>query len=612
MWTHRQILINLNLKNIRRGIAELGASAGAILGTAGVVCGACFCLALAGAGGAEAPSRPLATTELLPAGDTNVIATYDGGRVSAGAVAEAEEEPRFVVEAERYAPTNAISRDEKLARHLAALQILVDEARRRGLDQAPEWRLQTKFLEQHLLREALITELLQGVLLSDEEVARYYESNKFRLLTIQAFEARRIGVQTRKHGEQARERAQEALALLRNGRDFGEVARQYSDLALAAAQTNTYPADFWGKAGALALADLGEGRVSEPLSTAEGWELVYPVRIRVADSVSREEALQYARQMLASQAANRQLEELGRVAAAAHALVPGGEAARAAGDPAAAEVIACGKFSLTAEEVQAWARQRSRAVPEFAQLAQQLKEELGDALELGELARDMGLGQRPEFQRRWRYEQARGLSHQARMVLIPEYLSGLQFAESRLADYYQDQWTGTVDARLDYDVLVVPLGVRADAEAEERAAAREQAQAAARKLIARFWEGATLEQLAGEDARLQLITGQSRLFQAGSMLEPLVAGLQPGQIALEPYEDFGGYCVIRVNRYEASRKMPYEMARPYVIEHFRREVERDLRQNFEVFLLAQKHFKFKPEAAGPAAADSQLMGKQRK
>jgi hypothetical protein len=54
------------------------------------------------------------------------------------------------------------------------------------------------------------------------------------------------------------------------------------------------------------------------------------------------------------------------------------------------------------------------------------------------------------------------------------------------------------------------------------------------------------------------------------------------------------------------------MARPYVIEHFRREVERDLRQNFEVFLLAQKHFKFKPEAAGPAAADSQLMGKQRK
>jgi hypothetical protein len=172
------------------------------------VCGVGFCLALAGAGAAESPSRSLAATELLPAGDTNVIATYDGGRVSAGAVAEAGEEPRFVVDAERYAPTNAISRDEKLARHLAALQILVGEARRRGLDQAPEWRLQTKFLEQHLLREALITELLQGVLLSDEEVARYYESNKFRLLTIQAFEARRIGVQTRKHGEQARERAQ--------------------------------------------------------------------------------------------------------------------------------------------------------------------------------------------------------------------------------------------------------------------------------------------------------------------------------------------------------------------------------------------------------------------
>ncbi|HOX55286.1 MAG TPA: peptidylprolyl isomerase [Candidatus Paceibacterota bacterium] len=585
-----------------------------------VVAGAWLGLALILATHAELPTNQLPAGQLLPTGDTNTVATYDGGSITAGDLAEYSAEPHFLADAERNAPTNAISLDEKVARHLAALRILVGEARQRGLDQEPGWKLQAKLMEQRVLSRTLIEEIRQGVFLSDKEVADYYEANKFKLLTIQAIEARRIGISAQKHGDQALARAKEALALIRGGQDFGAVAKRYSDLDLKTAQTNTYPPDLWGKEGVMALAELGEGKVSDPLPVADGFELVKVVQMQLPANISREEAMHFARQVLAGELAGRRMEEMMKAAETAFPFVnvqtnpPSSNPNHQLSTPHLSTngVLRCGQFVLTEEDIGALAGERASLGMPTQELLEMIKRDHGQQIQLGEMARGMGLDKRPGFQQRLRYELNKRLAYQSTMALIPEYLAGLQFEESRLADHYQDQWKGTVDARLDYDVLVVPLGVAADASAEDRETARTNALAKAKTLIARFWEGTAFEQLAGGDASLQLITGQSRLFQAGSMLEPLVAGLQPGQIALEPFEDFGGYCVIRVNKYEASRKTPYEMARPYIAEHFRRQVEMDLRRDFEPFLLEQKHFKFKPAAAGPAASDPKPMGESGK
>jgi len=573
------------------------------------VCGACLWLAFTFTAGADSLTNQAPSTGSRLTGDTNVVASYDGGSISAGDVAEAREEPRFVAEAEQNAPTNAVSLDEKIARHLAATRILVGEARQRGMDKAAGWKLQSKLIEQRVLGEALVEDIRQGVSLSDKEVADYYEANKFKLLTIQAIEARRIGFSARKHGDKALERAKEALALIRGGQDFGAVAKRYSDLDLKAAQPNTYPPSLWGKEGAMALAELGEGKVSDPLPVADGFELVKVVRMQLPANVSREEAMHFARQVLAGELAGRRMRE---TLQAAETGFPFTAVQTNQSSSTNLALLRCGQFVLTEEDLRAFAEARDFPESDTQSLLEVIKQDHGEQIRLGEMARGMGLDERLGFQRRLRYEWDKRLSHLAKMALIPEHLATLQFEESRLADHYQDQWKGTVDARLDYDVLVVPLGVAPDAPAEEQETARTNALAKAKNLIARFWEGTAFEQLAGGDASLQLITGQSRLFQAGSMLEPLVVGLQPGQIALEPYEDFGGYCVIRVNKYEASHKTPYEMARPYIVEHFRRDVETDLRQNFEPFLLQQKHFNYKPEAAGRAASGSNPTGEPRK
>ena len=121
-------------KIVDPGIAATFWRACASSRTARTVCGACLWLALTSVAGAASLTNQAPPSESRLAGDTNVVARYDGGSISAGDVAEAKEEPRFVADAEQNAPTNAISLDEKLARHLAATRILLSEARRRGLD----------------------------------------------------------------------------------------------------------------------------------------------------------------------------------------------------------------------------------------------------------------------------------------------------------------------------------------------------------------------------------------------------------------------------------------------------------------------------------------------
>ena len=91
-----------------------------------------------------------------------------------------------------------------------------------------------------------------------------------------------------------------------------------------------------------------------------------------------------------------------------------------------------------------------------------------------------------------------------------------------------------------------------------------------------------------------MMSGQSRTVSEGSALAPLVAGLKAGEVAAEPYEDFGGYCVVRVSKYEPRRKMPYELARNYIIQDFRTEGLGDLRKDFESVLLNKHHFAFGP------------------
>ena len=562
--------------------------------------GALLCFLLVPAARSDSPTNQSPPAEARAAGDTNAIATYDGGSIMAGEVAEYVGEPHFLADADQNAPPNAaMAQEEKLARHLAAVRILVKAARERGFA-GPGWPLEAKLIEQGMLAQALTDEIRRGVVVSEQEVNEQYATNRFKLLGFQTVEAGRIGISAKKHGDKALERAKEALALIRGGQDFAAMATQYSDLEPKLAQKETYPADFWGKPGGMVLAELGEGKVSDPLPVPDGFELLKVERIYLKGNPGPEEAKANLRVMLNEMAVEDRLAEMSRSATMAFPFV----VAQTNPPPSTLNpqpstnvvLLRCGQFALTQEDTRAYARQRGLSEADEQNLPETTKREHGYEMQMGELARSMGFDKRPDVQKALRYELDKQLAAKARTALLPELAAGLAFEEGRIRKAYDETFKATFDPLLEYDLLVVPMGVPPNATAEARETARTNALAKAQALIQRIQDGASFDALAGGEAGTQLMSGQSRTVSEGSALAPLVVGLNPGEVATQPYEDFGGYCVVRVNKYEPRRKMPYELAKNYIVQDFRTEGLDDLRKNFEPVLLNKHHFTFGPPA----------------
>jgi len=260
-------------------------------------------------------------------------------------------------------------------------------------------------------------------------------------------------------------------------------------------------------------------------------------------------------------------------------------------------LLRCGQLTLSKEEVRGLAVQRGAPAMEDQKMIEILKQESGYHIQMGELARSMGFDKRPDVRRALRYELDKQLAEKARRALLPELVAELPFPEERIREAFDKTFTATFAPQMQYDALVVPLRVPANATAEEREAARTNALAKAEEIIRRAQDGTKLEEIASGDSACQWMPGQSRVVNEGSALAPLVAGLKPGEVATQPYEDFGGYCVIRVAKSEPRRKMPYELAKNYIVQDFRNEAVGELHRNFETALLNKHHFAFGRTAA---------------
>jgi len=531
-----------------------------------------------------------------PGAGTNLAATYDGGQVSNTEVVERLSEPWFVTEAEQNAPTNAqMGQVEHVARHLAALHILVDAARKRGFDKRPGWGLEVKLSEQTVLAQALSDEVRRQTFVSDKEASEEYRTNKFMFIGIESIEARMIGIRASKHGEKALARANEALKLIKAGQDFGAVASRFSDLAQEAAQSNAYPADKWGKGAGRALAELGEGRISEPLPVADGYEIVKVERLHLVGNSSAEEAKAQVLRILFEKAVVERMDQITKGAGDAIAFVPSTINSQLSTNPV---LLRCGQFELTRQDVRGLAAERGVPAIEDQKMVEVIRQESGIQIQDGELARRMGLDKRPEVQKAQRDALDKRLAEKAKRALLPELVAEMTFDEGRIRNSYESKFTATFEPLMQYDLLVVPLRVPAGASAEERQTVVSNTLAKAQELVKQATEGSSLKALAAADSSLQLMLEQSRTVREGSALYPLVAGLKEGEIAAEPYEDFGGYCVLRVNKYEPRRKMPYDLAKNYILEEFRTQALWELRHNFEPVLLNKYHFAFGAPPSG--------------
>jgi parvulin-like peptidyl-prolyl isomerase len=132
--------------------------------------------------------------------------------------------------------------------------------------------------EQLLLMRVVDREVRSGVMVTEAEIQRYYESHQNRFLMPDEYRISQILIlrKPRETIEDARERAASVASALKQGADFAELALKYSDGPEATKGGNIG----FVRQGELlpqierALSTLDLGQVTEPIETSDGWHII--------------------------------------------------------------------------------------------------------------------------------------------------------------------------------------------------------------------------------------------------------------------------------------------------------------------------------------------------
>jgi peptidyl-prolyl cis-trans isomerase C len=116
----------------------------------------------------------------------------------------------------------------RVGEDLIKLKVLAAEARKKGLDQTPQFKQQVALMVENVLAGALINDL-EGTLVSDQEIQAYYDEHKNEY---ERATARHIligvGPDTGLNDAQAKAKADEIRARLQKGEDFAALAKTNS------------------------------------------------------------------------------------------------------------------------------------------------------------------------------------------------------------------------------------------------------------------------------------------------------------------------------------------------------------------------------------------------
>ncbi|MEP6888208.1 MAG: peptidylprolyl isomerase [Nitrospirales bacterium] len=132
--------------------------------------------------------------------------------------------------------------------------------------------------EQLLLMRVVDREVRSGVMVTESEIQRYYESHQTRFLIPDEYRISQILIlrKPRETTEDARERAASVYSNLKQGADFAELALKHSDGPEATKGGNIG----FVRQGELlpqierALSTLDLGQVTEPIETSDGWHFI--------------------------------------------------------------------------------------------------------------------------------------------------------------------------------------------------------------------------------------------------------------------------------------------------------------------------------------------------
>lgn len=258
-------------------------------------------------------------------------------------------------------------------------------------------------------------------------------------------------------------------------------------------------------------------------------------------------------------------------------------------------VFECGSFALTRQDLELLSNWRGAEVTDLT--AQYKTNDIWlRQLYLGEWAKVLGYDKQSEVQHRVQWELAITLTREVRQRLMEQYRKESTFEEEKILKVYDDEFTATFSAKIEYDVLVVTAPY--DGDQDRYTAAKARAEEQAKGLIARIKAGTTsFDSVAQAGQGLQYLQSQQRDLDESHPMFESASKAGPGEVLAQPYEDFGGFCVVRITSFQPRQKMPYDIAKTYIIEDFRNAAHGELDKNLESILLKKRNFVFDREVA---------------
>jgi len=271
--------------------------------------------------------------------------------------------------------------------------------------------------------------------------------------------------------------------------------------------------------------------------------------------------------------------------------------------------LTCGTFTLTQADIAALGRLYKRTLPSCSYI-QNIPIYNAENLSLGQLARSKGYPASADGKAALESYRLKlrddTLAEIMRQRLLQEWLDSYTPGEADIKAYYDTEWTVMADPMLEYDALVVPVQAPPGATAAERDRARAAAKQKAQNLIEEISAGKSFSELRAADPALQAMYGETRAVREETPLYGAIAQVPDGGTLSEPYEDFGGFCVMKVRSKAPRQKLPLQLVRGAIIGELKFRYNRSLHNDVNETIL--QRFKFAIENAvlsrlGPAKGD---------
>lgn len=163
---------------------------------------------------------PLLTAACLCANPLASHADGENSPVVATVNGEAITEIERTTQSEQFKARGQNATDDQVVDELVSLELMRQEAIKRGLDKTPTMAAEMKIMQARVLANALLTEFTSGIDMSDDALRAEYDK-QIEMTDAKEFNASHILLDTE-------EKAIEVIAELDGGADFAEAAKKYS------------------------------------------------------------------------------------------------------------------------------------------------------------------------------------------------------------------------------------------------------------------------------------------------------------------------------------------------------------------------------------------------